>query len=378
MHDMAQKKHIPTVGLVLSGGGAKGAYQVGVLKALNELNIHVDMLAGASIGSLNGAIIAAAENQKQAAANLENLWMELADTSPISLGTQSIKYPAYLALLGGFGLTSPMISSFSTTLNRATLVLNKPWMPHVAKRLAEQVGIANLLPNSEGGLLCDKRIKTLIDRYIPDGGLPKRVPLHVSVYPTQGVEVDILHIVGSLLSISDTKDSHFFHVQSLPHAEQKNALLASSALPLLYAPREINGQLYTDGGQGGWSTVQGNTPIAPLLASGCKQIIVTHLSDGSFWNRTQFPEASIIEIRPKTSAIAQSSVPGSDLLGFDNTRIPKWISQGYDDTHACIGPIVNTLKAFGALNASEKAIDQAMNSTGEDALKRAMQRLQNS
>ena len=43
-------------GLVLAGGGTKGAYQVGVWKALKELNINVKGIVGASIGSLNGAL----------------------------------------------------------------------------------------------------------------------------------------------------------------------------------------------------------------------------------------------------------------------------------------------------------------------------------
>ena len=44
-------------GLVLAGGGTKGAYQVGVWKALKELKINVKAIVGASIGSLNGALI---------------------------------------------------------------------------------------------------------------------------------------------------------------------------------------------------------------------------------------------------------------------------------------------------------------------------------
>lgn len=43
-------------GLVLAGGGTKGAFQVGVWKALQELNINVKAIAGASIGALNGAL----------------------------------------------------------------------------------------------------------------------------------------------------------------------------------------------------------------------------------------------------------------------------------------------------------------------------------
>jgi len=43
-------------GLVLSGGGTKGAYQVGIWKALQELQINLKAIAGTSIGALNGAL----------------------------------------------------------------------------------------------------------------------------------------------------------------------------------------------------------------------------------------------------------------------------------------------------------------------------------
>lgn len=44
--------------LVLAGGGTKGAYQIGALKALKELGIEIEAITGASIGAINGAIIA--------------------------------------------------------------------------------------------------------------------------------------------------------------------------------------------------------------------------------------------------------------------------------------------------------------------------------
>ena len=45
------------VGLVLSGGGSRGAYQIGVWQALRELGVKIDLVAGTSIGAINGAII---------------------------------------------------------------------------------------------------------------------------------------------------------------------------------------------------------------------------------------------------------------------------------------------------------------------------------
>ncbi len=45
-------------GLVLAGGGAKGIYQLGAWKAMKELGIKFNVVAGVSIGSINGALIA--------------------------------------------------------------------------------------------------------------------------------------------------------------------------------------------------------------------------------------------------------------------------------------------------------------------------------
>ena len=67
--------------LVLSGGGARGAYQVGVLAGLSELGVlddplrPVDILVGASAGALNAAMLAAhAERPAEGIAALEQLW----------------------------------------------------------------------------------------------------------------------------------------------------------------------------------------------------------------------------------------------------------------------------------------------------------------
>lgn len=50
----------PKIGLVLVGGGAKGARHVGVLKVLEELRIPVDGVAGTSMGSIVGGLYASA------------------------------------------------------------------------------------------------------------------------------------------------------------------------------------------------------------------------------------------------------------------------------------------------------------------------------
>ena len=44
-------------GVVLDGGGARGAYQIGAWKALKEAGIRIHAVAGTSVGALNGALI---------------------------------------------------------------------------------------------------------------------------------------------------------------------------------------------------------------------------------------------------------------------------------------------------------------------------------
>ena len=43
-------------GLVLAGGGTKGAYEVGAWKALKELDVEITAIVGTSIGAINGAL----------------------------------------------------------------------------------------------------------------------------------------------------------------------------------------------------------------------------------------------------------------------------------------------------------------------------------
>lgn len=46
----------PKLGIALSGGGAKGLAQIGILRALIEKNVPIDMIVGTSIGSIIGGL----------------------------------------------------------------------------------------------------------------------------------------------------------------------------------------------------------------------------------------------------------------------------------------------------------------------------------
>lgn len=71
--------------LVLSGGGARGAYQVGtILHLLGDLNLHYDIVCGISVGALNGAFISMFKQGEEALASKElvAMWRSL-DSSHI-------------------------------------------------------------------------------------------------------------------------------------------------------------------------------------------------------------------------------------------------------------------------------------------------------
>ena len=55
----------PKVGLVLSGGGAKGLAHIGVLKVIDSLGLRIDYIGGTSMGAAVGGLYASGYNAKQ-------------------------------------------------------------------------------------------------------------------------------------------------------------------------------------------------------------------------------------------------------------------------------------------------------------------------
>lgn len=72
--------------LVLEGGGAKGAYQVGAIKALKKKGIEFDTIIGTSIGAINSAFIAQGDINK-----LEELWQTLSFQDLMDINNELIE-----------------------------------------------------------------------------------------------------------------------------------------------------------------------------------------------------------------------------------------------------------------------------------------------
>ena len=67
-------KHRKKVGVVLSGGGAKGMAHIGVLKVLEEAGIPVDIITGTSMGSIVGGLYAIGYNAHSLVTHYRRAW----------------------------------------------------------------------------------------------------------------------------------------------------------------------------------------------------------------------------------------------------------------------------------------------------------------
>lgn len=210
----------PKIGLALSGGGARGAAHIGVLKQLEALNIPIDYIAGTSIGSIIGGLYASGYS----AAELEVL---IADID--------------------------WDSAFSDSTNRASLPMRQK-LDETDFLIDFELGVDKrgvLVPK---GVLQGQRLRlilndifrgvTLIDDF-------DQLPI-----PFRTVASDIEH--GKPV---------VFHSGDIVSAVQ-----ASMAVPGVFAPIEINGMMLVDGG------VTNNLPIDVVRSMGADIVIAVDIS----------------------------------------------------------------------------------------------------
>ena len=73
-------------GLVMEGGGAKGAYQIGAWKAMREAGVKIKGIAGTSVGALNGALICMDD-----LTNAEKVWENISYSSIMSVEDEKME-----------------------------------------------------------------------------------------------------------------------------------------------------------------------------------------------------------------------------------------------------------------------------------------------
>lgn len=308
----------PLTGLVLVGGGAKGAYHAGALRYLAEVEFQPKIIAGTSIGALNGAVLAANMPFPQSVLILNQLWEQLGQTKVLrpnpNIAFQGLNYAAKACV---------------------------PTFQHWLSEFLVQSGLCQ----QEFALFDPGPIESFLKQAVSLEKLKQGPELWVTAFPSlqiPGLEYDALIALIDLFRAYTGVKAHWLRAQDC-HDEQflYNMLLASAAIPLLFPTRKVNGQTYVDGG------LADNIPLGALAAQGCSHAIVIHLSHCSVWNRHDFPAQSVIEIRP-TKHLNKLTAPLlgdiNAILDFSTHRISALKEQGYQDAKRCMKPIIQTLQ----------------------------------
>ena len=265
------------VALVLAGGGGKGAYHIGVWKALREFGVdkNITAVAGTSVGSLNAALFMQGDYDLA-----EKIWISISHDQLLTVNPNKI-----VSALVSLGLSS--IFTMSQILSFATM-----FSQHGIFSREGMIQILNENLNLE---------------YISNSG-----------------------IVGfatccELPFLSAT----YFSLNNCSSKRLQSILLASSALPIIYGAEEIDGNKYVDGG------LRDNLPIKPLYDEGYRQLIVVHLNREDTIDHSSFPGANIIEILPQNNQ--GDFIKGT--LDFSPEGAAKRIQEGYSDTVKIFKPI---------------------------------------
>ncbi len=227
------------IGLVLSGGGARGAYQAGVVSAISEIAQSVrvqrpfQIFSGVSAGAINSTFLAAgSDNFHQTTKKLTDMWSTLSSekvfyTDAGSLGKIGLKWMGDLSL-GGLMGTSP------------------------GKALLDTAPLKDLLIDN----LNFSQIQENIDK-----GFLRAVAVSAMEYQTSNT---ITFVQGEKDVPSWTRSRRQSELAQI----KAEHVMASSAIPLLFPPIQIQNRYFGDG------CVRNMAPCSPAIHLGADKLIV--------------------------------------------------------------------------------------------------------
>jgi NTE family protein len=205
-----------------------------------------------------------------------------------------------------------------------------PTFRHSLIDLLLQTGLAK----EKNAFFAPKPIELFLKEAVHPISLRNGIELWVTVFPC----VNILGLgcdrLIDLVRAKTGTDVDWLCAQDCPDDETLyNLLLASAAIPFAFPPRQVNGKWYIDGG------LADNVPLHALAAKGCSYVIIIHLDNGVVWNRHDFPEQTVIEIRPE-KPINKSNTPIVGTLDtffdFSAECIAELKQRGYKDARRCL------------------------------------------
>jgi NTE family protein len=211
------------LGLVLSGGGAKGAFEAGVCKAIAEAGLTPEILSGTSAGALNVAGLA----HGLSADELADVWRRTRASDVFRMRRDVWSLPRPAGWMAAQGVAARVLHAIGWT-----------WLLHTAP-----------LERTLRGVLGGDRVE------VRDG-------LAVAVSAVEKASGDLVRFVNTLPP-PHRRDRRYREVElAVGH------LMASAALPLVFRPAELDGLRWWDGG------LVANTPLAPALAFEPDRVIV--------------------------------------------------------------------------------------------------------
>ncbi|HAS92769.1 MAG TPA: patatin [Clostridiales bacterium] len=225
-------------GLVLEGGGARGAYHVGAYKAIRELNIEIGGIAGTSIGAINGAMMVQGDYEL-----LEKIWLSVDSYELFDLDEKTVED------LRHFNLRN----------------INFSYLLHQSKEILSNRGLDT------------SRIRELFDYYIDEDKIR-----------SSNIDFGIVTV-----NLTDKKPMELMK-EDIPEGKLIDFLIASANLPA-FRIEEVDGKKYLDGG------FYNNLPIDILANKGYKNIIAVRTLAIGIIRKAKIKDLNIIFIQPVES-----------------------------------------------------------------------------
>ena len=293
--DTTAVKARPKIGLVLSGGGAKGAAHIGVLKYIEEIGIPIDYIAGTSMGSIVGGMYALGYSADEILSIIRDVdWNRL-----ISNKVDRIE------------------NSYSKKQEDATQLLSIPFSVNTDENELQARSFKNSLP---GGIVGGDNLMNLFNSLTV--GYADSVDFNTFPTPFLCIATNLTTGEGEIV------DKGVF----------TKALRASMAIPVVFDPIEFKNSIYADGG------LINNFPAEQCRAMGADYVIGVSMSPGlekdpkklhsiltqvkqlkeiiTDRDRPNYPELCDIFISPELKGVGS--------LSFDAESVAKVTQSGYD------------------------------------------------
>lgn len=264
------------IGLVLAGGGGKGAYELGVWKALDELKLtkYITVFSGTSIGAFNSVLFAMNDMKKA-----DELWEEVTMDKLVPISKSELIKRGIGLYIGGKNL-------------------------QLAKKFLNY--------KLEHGAIANDGAIEVVEKYLDFNKIKENNKI----------------CYAACTKLSDFS-AKYFKINDFDEETGKRIVLASASLPLIYDCTEVLGEKYIDGG------IADNIPIQPVYGENCNIIIVVLLSKEVQVDRTLYPNSKLIVISPEN--LDENTITGTLNLNTDAKRIR--IIEGYNDTINKLEPI---------------------------------------